>query len=326
MTDVTEPVESIADRGALGYWRRHRGLAPPVVVLLLVLFLESWIWPYGMRITGTVAAGSVTLRIDRNLDLSTDIELRPGRAIVTGAGWIEAPGISDKPLATHAAVLEANTLRLTALHLGPATELTLDRKRDGTLLVGAKGANGSIELEATGKLTLIPDGKAPLTTPLDDPAVFTIGIDGTFKVPMALQAASKDQLEFLDFPISLLRFGRAGVTGVGETVFVSTIVSGTIKLVDLGRTEELERGAGLGIEGFQGAIVRLESAGADFHLSFTGTAKRLRLGPPGFADDLTPSVLVFLYHQDWLTLLWSAALVGLGILGQVRSWLFGEVD
>ena len=80
------------------------------------------------------------------------------------------------------------------------------------------------------------------------------------------------------------------------------------------------------IDKFHGHIVELEQSGTTYSVGFSGAARRVAIGPAALAEDLTPSCLEYLYHQEWLKLLWASALAGFAILARVQSWLAGKLN
>jgi hypothetical protein len=72
--------------------------------------------------------------------------------------------------------------------------------------------------------------------------------------------------------------------------------------------------------------VHLESTSDGIAMSFTGTARRVRLGPLGHPNDLTPSVLEFLFHQEWIKMMWISALAGIAVIAKVRAWAVGKLE
>ncbi len=104
-----------------------------------------------------------------------------------------------------------------------------------------------------------------------------------------------------ELSVSRLWFDREeGIAGT--TPFVSSIDRGDITLVDTGEKLHLDSGAPLDMDRFEGQVVLLALERDGFHVTFTGRTSRLLLGPVGFEQDVTPSVLDVLYHIRWVRL------------------------
>jgi hypothetical protein len=121
--------------------------------------------------------------------------------------------------------------------------------------------------------------------------------------------------------ISGLRFGRRSTTADSSAAFVSTIISGSVKLIDVARDQSLEPNAALQLNGFRGYITDFRKVKEGFEFGFAGTVSQLRVGPAGFADDISPTALDYLYHQEWIKLMWVVAAALFAALAKVRSWL-----
>jgi hypothetical protein len=105
--------------------------------------------------------------------------------------------------------------------------------------------------------------------------------------PLSVAGGLSHGFSFQDLPtaptISLIRFGRRAATTDFGTTFVSTVASGAVQLVDLEREVKLDRGAWVII---------------GYSVGFSGAARHVAIGPAGFAEDLTPTWLDYLYHQE----------------------------
>ena len=81
-----------------------------------------------------------------------------------------------------------------------------------------------------------------------------------------------------------------------------------------------------GSRGICAVLTRLDQVPGGFRVGLVGIASAVRLGPSGFADDVTPSCLDYLYHQEWIKLMWAVALALIAALAKVRSWYAGNLD
>lgn len=309
---------------SIRFWIRHWTSIVALAALLAVLVLQTVRWPGGLRISGQLVAGAVTLRLDGELDAQPDLSLVPPEASLRGIGWVSPPTeLARGERCAGWVHLLAKELSFSQLQLGRGSLVTLEHAPSGQFLMQAGGAGGT--------LTFAVDGPVALTLPDTvlkggDEASgleLSVGTEGSTPEPMVLRARTGSALVLDDLPVSLIRFGHARASGGG---FISSVVSGSVKLVDIGDTETLEPGSALQIEEFRGEVVRLEEAEGGYRISFTGRAKRVQLGSPGFAEDLTPSALEFLYHQEWISVMWMSALACIAAVVKVRSWLSGKIE
>ena len=209
------------------------------------------------------------------------------------------------------------------MHLGRSGVLTLEHEPSGQILLQMGEAGGALKFEADSPLTLkLPD---TVLKSDDKNAGLDISVGTKIDVPeqIVLRARTSDTLALDDLPVSLIRFGRARQVGKG---FVSSVLSGTFKLVDVADTETLEPAAALQIEKVRGEVLRLEGIEGGYLVSFAGVADRVLLGPPGFSEDKTPTILVYLYHQESIKMMWLSALTFLAAIAKVRSWISGKPE
>lgn len=71
---------------------------------------------------------------------------------------------------------------------------------------------------------------------------------------------------------------------------------------------------------------RLELSKADNGLRvqaiFEGSVSKVLVGTEDFSDNLTPTYLQYLYHQQGLKLFWGALVFLMGIMWRIRSTIF----
>lgn len=347
---ISSPAEPRADAGnrVLRFWARNWTSIVLLTVLAGVLTLQSVRWPWGLRLAGTLVAGAVTIRLDEGLDAEPDMVLQPAKASLVGTSWVRPPSeLAPGQSAAASLRVTAAELHLSALHLAKGAELTLQREQGGRFSLRAGGAGGTLTFTADGPLSMqfgdtvlkadqdasglelsagtAPNMAAPLVLTAQMPGSQPPGVSALADLlnGQLPSPRSDSALSLSDIPVSLLRFGRPREGGGG---FVSSIVSGTVQLVDLGDTETLGPGSAVRIEGFHGDVARLESVDDGYRLSFTGEADRVSLGPPGFAEDLTPSILNYLFHQESIKMMWLSALAGLAAFAKVGSWFAGKFE
>jgi hypothetical protein len=65
--------------------------------------------------------------------------------------------------------------------------------------------------------------------------------------------------------------------------------------------------------------MRLEQ---DVRVVFQGTVREVRLGPPGYAENLMPTYLEYFYFNQPLAFFWGAIVFFWGLLWGIRRTLF----
>jgi hypothetical protein len=312
-------------------WRRHGSFILIASVLAGTLVLATFRWPGNLRISGRLVASSVTLVLDSGLQIEPDLDFDTGEVRLSGLRSVQPPAeIATERIEAKSATFRAKRITLSAIHLGAGAELTLDAAKRASTWLQAAGAGGSLEFEADGPLSIAVGGKLLTTEVTANPLALSAQSDGSIAKPLSVAGVVSRGLNFQDLPyapaVSLIRFGRRAATSDFGATFVSTVVSGAIQLVDIDREVKLDRGAWVMIDGLRGHIFEFEQNESGYSVGFSGAARHIAIGPAGFAEDLTPTSLDYLYHQEWLKLTWAAALAGCAILAKVQSWLAGKLD
>jgi hypothetical protein len=319
------------------FWSEHGIFLLVILVFVVVLAAASIRWPAGLRVSGNLVAEAVTIVSDNGLRLDPDLEFSPPAARLSGLLSIQPPPeIGGASVSAATASLRGSRLTLSTISIGPGAQLALDAASAQSglgpwLMIGNAGA--TLEFEVGGPMSMTAGDKTLSSDETSDPFPVVArsgGPEAPHSVLTVSGKATKNKLTLQGLPIvptvSLLRFGRRSTTADLGTAFVSTIVSGSVTIVDVGRTTKLEANAALELENFHGHLVRLDHMAGGFRIGFAGMVDRIRIGPPGFADDVTPTCLDYLSHQEWIKLMWAAALAGIAALAKVRSWYVAKLD
>jgi hypothetical protein len=165
-----------------------------------------------------------------------------------------------------------------------------------------------------------PDLTGLLDQPIPESLTFRAARSPTAAIRAHLRFRPYDELVVNDLIVRYLSFSREIPGTPGERVFVSSITGGTLELTDVSRSLELRKGERLSLQGVSGRIVELRAA-EQIYVEFEGTVEMITLGPKGFAQDVTPTLLEHLYHNQRLLLFWSALVFLWGILWNVRVFL-----
>jgi hypothetical protein len=132
-------------------------------------------------------------------------------------------------------------------------------------------------------------------------------------VPMMLPARPELSWVIRNIQIDAVSFSRQTSSGPGQSSFKSSITSGTVSLYDVNESFDLAAFDSLSLETFVGTVFELQGEPSDpkqnMKVTLKGTASRVLrgLGDSSTPQDLTPSLLKYLYHQK------SNLLLALGI-------------
>jgi hypothetical protein len=325
-SERVSPAERVRD-----LWERHGNSVLIAFVLIVVLLLATLRWPGGLRVSGRLVAGTVTVVLDDGLQIKPDLDLDPPEVRLSGLQLVQAPPeLATEAIEATSVTFRAARITLSGIHLGAGSQLTMDSSAGTSTWFAAGSAEGSLDFEAQGPLSMSAGGRSLTTVATSNALALSARTGGSSALPLSLSGGQPLGFSFRSLPaapvISLIRFGRRDVTGSFGTAFISTVVSGTIYLLDVEKEVKLDPGAAVVIDGIHGQLFQFDQTKSGYIVGLSGIASRVSIGPAGFAEDLTPTCLDYLYHQDGIKLMWVAALAGFAVLAKVRSWLGGRFE
>jgi hypothetical protein len=222
--------------------------------------------------------------------------------------------------------IEGGELSLTKLSLDDIRErgeMDIASESGGTTSIFVKNLKLSGEFELTSAQRVLAGSHAeqqeygPLTD-LSPPETLTFAATAN-AIPAWLQISLRDELVFNHVPVRGLSFTREVSPAPAETDFVSTIIEGNLRLLDISKQVILRQGESLKLAGIEGRLHQIH-IGEQIRISFEGSAESIRKGL-ALEQDLTPSILEYLYSSKSLTLLWGSVGLLWGILWGVRRIL-----
>jgi hypothetical protein len=266
---------------------------------------EPWRWSDGVG----VETSSLSLRELAELELPP---VSSSRARLTDSAWMDVAG-GVVSLAT----LGFDDGSTVNIEVGEGNERAVNLYVRGGQLAGTLTLRGALRL--TSGEGASDEGR---TTEADFliPEVVSFRSTGHAVVPAELRLIPRSTIELHDMPVRALSLARDVPSEPGGVEFISTIDEGSLTLSDIGRTVPLGKGERLSLRKVTGRIPRL-AIGERVELVFEGTAERVLVGPSGFEQDLTPTVLEYLYHNQRTAFLWSALAFIWGLLWSARRVL-----
>ncbi len=305
-----------------------RLLALLAVLILALLVSITLRWP-STRVVLVIETSAVTLGIAERIELA-EFDYR-----VPGAGPVRLYGVPELDVAPYAdtgtmrapltAIITAETmvqsLRIGSgsgieLRLQPAAGLDLMLHGEASLDIELVNAGGEIRVIGADGATLPPIN---IREPIE---IALVARRATDRMRLRLPPPGRDTPLALaeDIKISALSFGRERSGRDDRLPFRSAIIGGSLRMQDIGKTVTLQPGDPIWLEQFSGIVtsLRIDENGIKLHV--LGTASRVAVGPPDFEEELTPSMLAYLYNREGLKALWGSFLFILAALWQLRNW------
>jgi hypothetical protein len=154
------------------------------------------------------------------------------------------------------------------------------------------------------------------------PATFQFYSEGAGVVPAQIRLSLSERIILRDIPIRSLSFSREEAGAAVPPVYVSGITSGTVTIGETGEKVTLDPSTQLQLGSLVGQIRELEIGPKVFRLSIEGKAKAALTGTAGFEQNLVPSWLSYLFHQERLSFFWGSIAFLWSVLWSARQLLF----
>jgi hypothetical protein len=321
--------------------RRLSALLWPLLLVAAVLLLAATVPVPSVPLQLELQASAVTLGLP---DATVLAPQALGQTLrIEGATGLESadPALTAaaQPVGLHNLALQAQRLRLRALHLSAGSQLSVqvDASTPTTtttqLLIDSTRAPVMVDVELQGPTQLRFDDADTALQRVYGHAEWLRLVGGEAAHPeraappltLWLQHPGESPLQLARLQPSTLRFAerRAG-TGTQSSVG-SSIDSGTLTLPATGQTLSLAGGDWLALDGL--VLERCEiSVGTAVRLKLSGSARGLHLRVGEFERSLKPSVLEYVSRHHLVGLLWGSAALLWGLLAAVRKGLAGLVS
>jgi len=267
---------------------------------------ETWRWNGSWRLR------DAPFRLDEMSELALPPEFS-ARSDLKGRAWLD---VENGQVSLAAMEFRAHGTLALVRSAGSANYFVLSLHAP---LRGQAQISGAPEISAGERPGVAVATNAPR---LEIPAIASFYDSGRPSIPARINLGVKDKIVWRDMAIERLSFARESSVGDALPVFVSAITGGTVTLVDTGEKVTLREADQLYLEGATGTIQELEIGPDSLRLVFEGTVKKIALGATAAGENLTPTWLTYIYHQERLGFFWGAVVFLWGVLWSGRQLLF----
>jgi hypothetical protein len=294
-------------------------ISVPVAVAFLSIALALLLWKLPLPHTAVVAriyteAARFKLAGDWEGDMSLPLA---GAFRLDGLTELTSPALFKNITSTNGNAWidihgRSGRVRLNHLHLDRTTWFEVDRLDQVVNFYITGPARGRLGLSDRVHATVGggDGGHIPSEIRHDKllvPEQLEFRANGESTVPMTLSARPDLLWVMRQLRVDAIRFSKEVSRAPGESSFHSAIASGTVKLYDVNESFDLASHDSLSLEAFAGHVVHLQGNPSDprrtIEVVLQGTANRVLRGLEDTSQDLTPSMLKYLYHQKSTTLL-----------------------
>lgn len=164
----------------------------------------------------------------------------------------------------------------------------------------------------------------------DKPVIINTGIPETIAfrtarvgpVPVQLRITGNENWKLRGMQTQAIGFVEEFPPGSGN--FESVIVSGELTLLETDRKVTLSALDHLILGKAKSKRLELSKADNDNSVQaiFEGSVSEILVGTEDFRDNLTPTYLQYLYHQQGLKLFWGALVFLIGVVWRIRRTIF----
>ena len=297
---------------------QRRTIFPAVTILALCLLLPLFVSIYHIPntfINLTVEVAAIEMKVAeewkgaRNLLVSS--------VLLAGMTSLECSCINSQITSleenTWAEIIGPNIV-LSYLTLGQEGVLRIERDGCGFLQLYSRSGHLSGALETPNALQLVAGTQGDRSTPdlsyqFDDkiPETVLFSSTGYDLIPARLSLRHKRDFVMRNIHVhDRLVFGWNISEYPGEVSFSSTINKGNLVIIDTKKTIALNKGDRLVLNQIDGWIKEIV-VNDQIRVHFQGKASQIYLGHPGFVQNLSPTLLQYLYLNEIIVLFFSAS-------------------
>jgi hypothetical protein len=298
--------------------------AAVAAAFVAVLTAASLRWPSN-RFVASLETGSLGFVVARETTLPLGIEETSGEGIFVDQAQVVAGTVPPlQPLvvgATFSGRLIGQSIELALIRAGAGAEVTLLLDTSSSLQIRLRG-NTTAEITLAGTARVEDAAGDGAESRFDPPEVITLEPrSGAAPLRLFLKATTKAfRFAFEGAYIRQLTLTHDRPADSADAPFRADVRSGKLRLVDVTLERELRGGEPLRFEHLNAYLDAASISGKSIRADLVGHAGSIVVGPPGFAEDVTPTVLEYIVGQEKLKLLWGVGGMLLAGLWGARRW------
>lgn len=301
-----------------------------VVITFACLVLAGLAWTLRIafaHVTLDLVSSNVVMTTRQ--DWTSDYQFEIDRLLLDNLTEVKAPGLNLTARVNadeEAMRLELQGTGMTLYDLGLQASAIVELSADGheiTLYVKNAQVTGRVDLRQA-RLTVDLQGiteERSVQLSADDPSEtveFTTAAAGA--APVQIRFTTRQDWRLRGLHVQALGFVEEYPPGSGN--FESVIRSGRVAVLETGMTKELQATDALTLRNAKSRRFELLKTEDGVQVIFEGNAARILSGPPDFAENLTPTWLEYIYHQQRLKVFWGAVLFLSGLLWRIRNTIW----
>jgi hypothetical protein len=219
--------------------------------------------------------------------------------------------------------LEGERINVTRLRLSDGTKIYLTETEDNEIELWLSDHPASIDM-GIGANVVVNDGHgAPVAcASTSEPETRLVRMTSDVAPTRIILSLPKGQgaARLTGLHVTGLGFGREIASGPARPAFASTIIKGSVHLLDGRENIELKKGDWLTLDHLNATLRELKIDGSAPEINLVGTVGKVKIGPEGFTQDRTPTWLAWIMRNHSDKGIWAIAVGLLGGLWRLRQW------
>ncbi|NEU08449.1 hypothetical protein GZH53_09025 [Flavihumibacter sp. R14] len=185
--------------------------------------------------------------------------------------------------------------------------------KDESLVTDIQFANGRINVN---------DAQLDTTLNSEIPQLINIRSFKSKGMPVNVMLSDTSNWNIRDIPISDIRFWEESLPASGK--FLSSIVSGSVKVLEIDREVELQQGDWLLFDDLRLNRIQLAKTGSHLTVHLEGDVAKASVGSEMFQRVLNPTIIEYLYYAKSFAFFWSSMIFIWSLLWSFKNTLFNR--
>lgn len=274
-----------------------------------------------MNVSIDIITKSVTLKLKKDWITSTRFSV--SQLSISNLKEVSAPGANIKVTNSQPFDMElkGDNIVLDKFGLSSNSEITIQTENNNQAFL-IKNDRLSTDVQV-GKANLhINNAQVDTALNFEVPETFKIKSFPSVAIPISIMFTDTTDWRFRDMLISNITFLEESLPGSGK--FVSSIVSGTLKILEIDKEIALEEGDWLLLENLANRRLEITKSNSELKIHVEGIIAKAKAGSELFEKELNPSILEYLYYTKFMAFFWSCVVFIFTLIWSIKNALFSN--
>jgi hypothetical protein len=219
--------------------------------------------------------------------------------------------------------IQGSKIAMDNITLSANSEVTIQVKNNDQDFV-IKHDSLDMDLQISKARLNINDGQLDTMVNYEIPEIFNIKSFPSVAMPINIAFADTASWLFRDMPISEINFLEESSPGSGK--FNSSILSGTIKILETDKKYPLEEGDWLSLEHLETRRIQMSKSKNLIKIHIEGEVAEASAGAELFEHKLNPSIVEYLYYAKSFAFFWSCIIFMWSLIWSIKNSIFSKSE